>query len=307
MEVSILNMNDEIRNEYFISKEVKQLWAVQLDLLSKLEKICQKHDLKYFADGGTLLGAVRHKGFIPWDDDIDVQMYISDFESFCKYAKEELQYPYFLQYWDTEEGFYPWHAKLRRSDTTCYTDWEIEMNPSGNHGIFIDIFPLYNIPDNELKYKIQTIKLKILKYLFICYESDRALTETKAKKNYRRLMGRIVWRFTSLFITTNQLCQKYIKICSEEKGKTKKIGVTSFAPGYKKYTWERAFYEKTIDLPFEDRTIKAPYMYEERLSVQYGNWRDIVKNSSNHSKLHFSGTTPYEMYIKNHELNVLKL
>lgn len=295
-----MELNEEVRDGHLVTAETKKLWAVQLDLLSCLEKICKKHGLKYYADGGTLLGAVRHKGFIPWDDDIDVQMFVDDFEAFCRFAKDELEPPYFLQYWNTEKGFYPWHAKLRRSDTTCFSQWELEMNPSGNHGIFLDIFPLYNIPDSVAKYKWQTIRLKVLQYMFKCFETYRALKNSSVKATAVRRAASGLWKFISLFTSTDKICRKYLSVAKCEKGRTKKVGVTSYTPGYEKYTWDRSMFDKTVDLPFEDRTISAPYKYEERLRVQYGDWKKIVKNSANHSTLHFSADIPYKEYLKKH-------
>ncbi|MBO4836966.1 MAG: LicD family protein [Clostridia bacterium] len=293
-----MNLSDEIRDGCLVTAEVKKLWSVQLDLLNQFERICKKHGLKYFADGGTLLGAVRHKGFIPWDDDIDVQMFADDFEKFCQFAKSELPEPYFLQYWNTEEGFYPWHAKLRKSDTTCFSEWELKMNPAGNHGIFIDIFPLYNIPDSTIKYKIQTIRLKALKYLFECYEMDRAITDFSVQKTLKRKIAQVLWKVCSLFTASDKICERYLKIASSEKKQTQKVGVITYLPGTKKFIWQRRLFEKTVELPFEDRTILAPYMYDERLTVQYGNWHEIVKNSENHSSLQFSADIPYKEYLK---------
>lgn len=293
-----MNLNDEIREGHLIKSETKKLWAVQLELLDCLETICKKHGLKYYADGGTLLGAVRHKGFIPWDDDIDVQMFIDDFELFCKFAKKELKPPYFLQYWNTEKGFYPWHAKLRKSDTTCFSEWELEMYPHGNHGIFIDIFPLYNIPDNNIKYKWQTIRLKILQYMFKSFEVNRALINNPKNATFKRKIVANVWKLISLVTSTDKICKKYLSIANMEHNYTQKVGVTSYTPGYKKYTWDRRIFEKTVELPFEDRTISAPHLYEERLTVQYGNWRKIIKNSANHSTLHFSSDISYKDYLK---------
>ena len=71
---------EEVRNDYKISSEMKKIWSIELDLFNQLDRICKKHNITYYADGGTLLGAVRHHGFIPWDDDMDFMMYRDDFE-----------------------------------------------------------------------------------------------------------------------------------------------------------------------------------------------------------------------------------
>ena len=77
---------EEIRSGYTVSSEMKKIWAVELDLLNEFSKVCQKHQLKWFVHAGTLLGAIRHKGFIPWDDDIDVVMPRADYEKLCELA-----------------------------------------------------------------------------------------------------------------------------------------------------------------------------------------------------------------------------
>ena len=102
-----MNLEEEIRDGYKVSADMKKLWSVQMEILDQIDQICERHNITYYADGGTLLGAVRHKGFIPWDDDLDICMFKDELDKFIKYAKEELKDPYFLQTWETEEGFYP--------------------------------------------------------------------------------------------------------------------------------------------------------------------------------------------------------
>lgn len=118
-----------------------------LDLYFELEKVCKKYGLKLYASGGTLLGAVRHKGFIPWDDDMDFWMMRSDYEELQKHA-DEFSHPYFLQTPYTDKGYYYSAIKFRNSNTTdistffAWEDW--------NMGIAIDIFPIDAYDTTEL-------------------------------------------------------------------------------------------------------------------------------------------------------------
>ena len=280
-----------------ISDKTKKLWITELDLLDKFEKVCKKYNLSYYADGGTLLGAVRHKGFIPWDDDIDVQMMSGDFEILCNVAEREFQEPYFFQYWRTEIGFLPWHAKLRRTDTTCYTEWEIKNRPTWNHGIFIDIFPLYGIPDNSLLFSIQVSRLKLIRFLLCCYEYGITVQPLHGRGKLNQRVRKWIWSIVTQFYSFEELGDKYLKICSIAGNKTKRVGVTSFRPGKKNLIWDRTFFEETIDLPFENRMIKCPIKYDERLRVQYGDYMIERKGSQQHSTLTFDADIPYKEYV----------
>ena len=88
--------DEEIICDYVVSEEMKKIWAINLELMSVFKKVCQKHNLKFFMGFGTLLGAFRHQGFIPWDDDVDIIMPRSDFEKLKK-LNNEFKEPYFLQ------------------------------------------------------------------------------------------------------------------------------------------------------------------------------------------------------------------
>ncbi len=98
------DLSEEVRTGYTATTDIKELWAVELDLLEKFQELCRKHELRYFAIGGTLLGAVRHKGFIPWDDDIDLAMPLNDYLKLIEIEPKELKYPYFLQNYRMEKG-----------------------------------------------------------------------------------------------------------------------------------------------------------------------------------------------------------
>ena len=139
----------EVRDGYEVSCEMKYIWAVELDLLNQLLTVCQKYNIKLYAAGGTMLGAVRHKGMIPWDDDIDMMMFRSDYDRLCEIASEEFKEPYFFQTNETDPGSYRGHAQLRNSKTTGILKHELDQKREINQGIFIDIFPLDNVPDDE--------------------------------------------------------------------------------------------------------------------------------------------------------------
>ena len=130
-------------------KELRQAQLIMLDMLVEFDAICQKHNLKYWLDSGTLLGAVRHKGFIPWDDDIDLSMPVEDYRKFKKIANNELSDNIFFQTRETDPKFKFDYIKLR-SNRASIVEFHEEGRDVGYHqGIFVDIFPMLTLPNTE--------------------------------------------------------------------------------------------------------------------------------------------------------------
>ncbi len=136
----------ETRGNQTISADMKAVWAVQLDMVSQLLDVCKRHNLRIYADGGTLLGAIRHKGYIPWDDDIDMVMMREDYDKLMQ-LKDEFKHPYFLQNIYTDTHYSHRYAQLRHSLTACWPNSKNGCPFKYNQGIFIDIFPADNVPD----------------------------------------------------------------------------------------------------------------------------------------------------------------
>lgn len=131
-------LKEEIRCDFLVDQKRKKIWSVELHLLEEFDRICQKYGLKYWAAFGTLLGAVRHNGFIPWDDDLDVVMMRPDYEKFRSVVQSELPEYYFFQDTFTDVIAFTF-SKIRDSRTTAY---ESKFTDDANQGIYIDIFPL---------------------------------------------------------------------------------------------------------------------------------------------------------------------
>lgn len=141
-------LQEEEREGYLVSAKMKELWAVQLDLLCEFDRVCKKYNLKYILEHGTLLGAIRHKGYIPWDDDLDVSMLREDYDKLVEVGAKEFREPYFFQNRDYN-GYDTALARLRRSGTTFIMMANTKHNTSYNQGIFIDIFVFDKMPNNK--------------------------------------------------------------------------------------------------------------------------------------------------------------
>ena len=138
--------NEEIMDDFLVTEKRKKIWAVELDLLLAIDAVCRKYDLHYYLFWGSLLGAVRHKGFIPWDDDTDIVLTRGDYEKLLKH-KDEFEDPYFFQTPYTDDGYYYSHAKLRNSNTSAI-DYPF-LYQGFNLGIFVDILPLDLIEESD--------------------------------------------------------------------------------------------------------------------------------------------------------------
>lgn len=279
--------NEEFNAQYSdVPEQLKALWGHQMILLDEFERICNKYKLKWYADGGTLLGAIRHRGFIPWDDDIDVQMFIDDYEKFRKVAPKELKDPFFLQNWETEKGLRPWIIKLRKSDALAYTYFEESNGEGWNKGVFLDIFPLYYVPDSMVKRFIQLILLKIIRVAIHGYE----YLELGNDMSEERFVGRvyiIIYLLLHRIWDYEALSKKYLSIAAWEKKPTKEVAVLASAPGNKNLIWDTRWFKKRINIPFMNRMIPAPYYWDERLRRQYGDYMTPKKNSSRHGGLKY--------------------
>ena len=135
-----LNLKEEEICNFIVSTKRKKIWQKELDILEKIIQICEKNNIQYSLSGGSLLGAVRHQGYIPWDDDIDIIMKRKEYNNFLNIAEKEFKYPYFIQYYKTEKNYIRGHAQIRNSETTAILENE---NDCFNKEIFNEAFFFY--------------------------------------------------------------------------------------------------------------------------------------------------------------------
>lgn len=127
--------------DFYVDEKRKRIWAVLIDLLITFDKVCRKHGLKYYMAFGSLIGIIRHNGFIPWDDDIDVCMPRGDYDKLMSLSAD-FHHPYFLQIPGNDHEYYFSFAKLRNSNTSCIS--KAFRYEHFNQGMMLDIFPLDN-------------------------------------------------------------------------------------------------------------------------------------------------------------------
>ncbi len=275
----------------------KDVHAVQLTLLKELIRVLEKHNIRYFASGGTLLGAVRHSGYIPWDDDIDIMMLREDYERLLKLAESEFSSPLFFQSFFSDKGYFRGHAQLRRSDTTGALKEELYSVPF-NQGIFIDIFPLDSIPDSPLSFKIQLLKIKCLNFLL----NHTVRSDSSFKKRGLFLFKNALARFVCIFLKPERVWVLLNNVCKKYSGKkTARVAPLLFDSGCQRYRWKRVLFDDCVYLKFEDLELCCPCGYDEILSQQYGDYKTPRREPTLHGDVIFDTNTPYLDYIKQHK------
>lgn len=295
-------LDEEVRDGFTVTTERKKIWAVELDLLVEALRVCNKYGLKVWADSGTMLGAVRHKGFIPWDDDIDLAISREDYEKLCEIGPREFRYPYFFQTEDTDPGAGRGHAQLRNSETAAILKHERDTGYTFNQGIFIDFFPLDNVPDDpkkraELVYKIEKNRNKSISYTKLYYSKN------PGTKSYRRYFARVLQGFIKAFhIKYNNV---YYRQMEKDKLTYRDLKDSRFIASLyllwrgdpDALVFERAWFKESLEVPFEFIKVKIPASYEEYLTKLYGEWREFVVGTSDHGDTIFDTDHSYKNYL----------
>lgn len=285
-------LNEETRNGFLVSHDMKKAWSVELDLAQELIRVCDKHNLKIAANFGTLLGAVRHKGFIPWDDDMDFTMLREDYEKLCEIATSEFQHPYCFQFSNSGSGFINGHAKLRNSETTGIVSDELDRNLDYNQGIFIDIFPLDNVYDNKIARFVQMKMAWLFRNLMLvfAYFSTRYFEAKGRARIPKKVFHFIVNKpFGLLQVIAYKLMMKVSLICKMKE--TKMVSGLSFDDALKTVCQDDL---KNIELMnFEYIKIPGLQQYDNVLKVWFGDWKTPRKVAATHSGIIFDTENNY--------------
>ena len=297
-------LEEETRCGYTVPKKLKEVWAVELDLLAEFDRVCKKHNIKYITSGGTMLGAVRHHGFIPWDDDVDLMMMRDEYEKLCKIAPSEFKHPYFFQTEDTDPGFNRFFARLRNSNTTAIQEFEGISHFKYNQGIFIDIFPMDAVIEDKALFEKQyqdgkAIKQKIFKANI--WGHHLPYTNTLGYKIKKYLVLPVFGKLIEKHFNANRLYHQFMDVCSRYNGENTKY-VTLFCFEFKnnKHYIKRKDLEDIIDIDFEFLKLPIIANYDEALRWKYGKYTELVKVPNYHGELIFDTDVSYIEYFKTH-------
>ncbi|MBO6147929.1 MAG: LicD family protein [Lachnospiraceae bacterium] len=272
----------EEREGFFVSSMMKRYWAAQLKVLYEIDRVCRKHGLKWFADCGTLLGAVRHGGYIPWDDDLDICMLRHDWLKFFEVAEEELPEGYRLLNTRLEKEFEPMLGRITNGQAIEYGKEHMKEYFGCPYAVGIDIFPLDGLSDDEeaeedrreLALNVEMAYAQVNSGQLDTPECRKLLADIERQNHtilHRR--GDILWELRLLL----EKC--YMMYPSEN---AENIALMTFWIVHHNHKYSRKLFEDAVLLPFEFARIPVPARYNEVLTIEYGNYMSVHKGGGIH-------------------------
>ena len=273
---------DEVRGGFYIPGMMKRAWGAELSVLKEIDKICKKHRIPYFLSSGTLLGAVRERGqFIPWDDDVDIEMFRKDYMKFLRVAKEELPEELYIRAIEVNIGTASFVPKVGlREDVMslptlekyCFFPYKVE----------IDIFLLDELSDKEEE------ELYREEVLTMLYSLNDMVFEGTSREDVELLLEKIEEalhfhfdRNLSLNLQIKSLINRFFQEFNETEGHN--IAIFPYYHLLGNCRFPRKAYENTILLPFCGMRFPAAEGYEMRLDSEYGDWHKKSKSGEDHN------------------------
>lgn len=293
-------LEEEVRCDYTVTKDIKEVWAIEIDLLMQLDEVCKKHNLKYYITDGTMLGTVRHKGFIPWDDDIDVTMFRDDYEKLLKVAETEFKYPYFLQTEYSDPGCLRGHAQLRNSATTGILKTE-EGKFKFNQGLFLDVFVMDNVIDDKKLFEQQ--KKDAEKYRKRAVKYARWSTRYYKQNTWQSKVKGILYPVVNTFLRKTKLeeknFRKFEEVCKRYNNmETKYVTTLEFSFDIERWGKRlKSYFDKVEYMPFEFIKLPISVDYDEMLRNDYGDYMIFKKGASAHGDMIIDTDRSYTEYI----------
>ncbi len=256
--------------------ELEELHQIELDMLKEIDRICRRENIQYYLAGGTLLGAVRHKGFIPWDDDIDIAMARDEYERFLKVMKKE-RHPYlkiFAMEFDKEYQYT--FAKVVDTRTRLIEEIGKDLP---DMGVFIDIFPIDGMGNDRKKAMRRMMKIIRLRSRII----EAALKEDEIKNKELNLKNKIIKETANFIIKLLGIRRCYFMLLRYVKKMDFRtsywIASAVGGAGIERELVERKCFDELIEMEFEGSMFYAPAGYDRYLKNLYGDYMKLPPES----------------------------
>lgn len=244
--------------------QLRQLQLIELEMLLEVDRICKKCNIAYNINGGTLLGSVRHRGFIPWDDDADLVMLRTEYERFREACKTELDDSrFYFQDAEVTEGYRWSYGKLRRKDTLFLREHQEHM--PYEQGVFIDIFPIDGVPDNLVLRAVNE---------FHCFCIRKVFWSEVGKTADKNVLKRLVYKCLSR-IPRETMLQHYNKLVEKRGRKRTEYARIALMPRPNKGFYRMEWFESSGSYEFEGYTLQGIKDFHAFLSYEFGNYMQL--------------------------------
>lgn len=254
------------------NKTLRKVQLKELEILKEIKRVCDKNNINYWLDSGTLLGAVRHKGFIPWDDDSDVGMKREDYNKFLSIAEKELGDRFYLGTWHNSNHFGSPFAKVMLKGTKFIENNKVDSLEDS--GIWVDIFP-YDYIAYDDKGMNMVMKLEHLKRL-IYMKTGRESWVRGNGSSLREKLAYNVYLLISKVCSLQTLINKYEKIANTYNlnGKGNKIYQVCDEK-FGRLVYPKDIFDELDTIQFEDDVFSSPKRYKEYLTITYGDYMQL--------------------------------
>ena len=246
--------------------ELRRLQETELEILIEIDRICRKNNIKYSLTGGTLLGAVRHNGFIPWDDDADISMLREEYRKFQKACCTDLDKErFYFQDMETTEGYRWGYGKVRRKNTVFLREHQEDM--PYEQGMFVDVFPRDGIPDGVIMGQI---------HRFLCYVLRKLMWSAVGKKTASGVLCRMWYQWMYWICSREKILLFYQKLIRwSNHSPTKLVRALTFPLPNGVEGYERDWYRDYIDIEFDGYVFQAEAGYRKWLAREFGDYMKL--------------------------------
>lgn len=273
-----------------VNNSVRDVQKKILDIMKYIDKLCRENGIVYYVLGGTALGAVRHGGFIPWDDDLDIIMSPCEYEKFKVAMQKDANSNFVLQEWRTVPDFLE-YAKVRMNGTT-FIEEAYKDRTDLHQGIYVDVMMLHKVPESRF---IQKVVYYESKFVTLYALSQR---NWKPKTNGQRLILKLLNVLPCQWIA--ERCYRRI-YKYEELDKGYKYCYWITPAKFRQGLFDKSFFENPIDLPFENTMLMGSSHIKEYLAYRYGDYMKLPSEAAQKAAVHamiFDTETDYKEYLK---------